>query len=195
MVDELFEQDRGTEVVHTRVLGELAHALRDADACGEMKDDIYILECELDDAWIAHVADHEIDATIEIRWSAARAVYLRDECIERADAVATREQLVCEMRPDEAGSSGDQNPSLPHESPAVHGSIHGGWIKIRSRASTSSSRRADDHRKQRGRSMMIARSSLRDPARSHTRGERCEHMLRVAESIVDENGDRNLSHA
>jgi hypothetical protein len=38
-------------------------------------------------------------------------VYLRSELVERADAVAVREELVGEVRADEAGAAGDEDRS------------------------------------------------------------------------------------
>jgi hypothetical protein len=58
---------------------------------------------------IAHVADPKLDVGSEISGPRAAAVHLRREIVERAYAVAAREQLVGEVRADEARAAGDEN--------------------------------------------------------------------------------------
>jgi hypothetical protein len=51
----------------------------------------------------------ELDRGIEVRRPPAVRMHLRVETVERANRVATREQPVCQMRPDEAGATRDQD--------------------------------------------------------------------------------------
>ena len=58
---------------------------------------------------VAHVADDELDVGGEILGPRHVAVHLRDQRVERAHAIAAREQRVGEMRADEARAARDEN--------------------------------------------------------------------------------------
>ena len=65
---------------------------------------------------VADVADDELDLGGEVFGPLAAAVYLRREVVERAHAVPVREQLVGEVRADEAGPARDED-RLGHDAP------------------------------------------------------------------------------
>ena len=58
---------------------------------------------------VAHVADLQLDVGREVLRPPGAAVHLRGEVVERAHAVPAREQLVGEMRADEARAAGDED--------------------------------------------------------------------------------------
>ncbi len=58
---------------------------------------------------VAHVAHLQIDVGREIVGTRSSLVDLRRQIVERADAIPAREQLVGDMRADEARASGDED--------------------------------------------------------------------------------------
>src|SRR3954466_10035071 len=116
--DDRLEERRGADVVHRRVVFDFVHALTDANRRGEVIHNIDAAERAVEIVRIAHVTDDKLDVVGEIRGPRrACAVHLSIEIVERADAIATSQQFVSQMRRDEAGTSGDQDLSR-HLSPS-----------------------------------------------------------------------------
>src|SRR3712207_8409116 len=62
----LFRSDGRPLAVHARVLGDLIHALADADRGREMVDSVNSSQCVLNRLLVAHVADLQLDLRREI---------------------------------------------------------------------------------------------------------------------------------
>ena len=75
-----------------------------------MNDRVDAVECAPKRVGVANVTLDELDVAGEIRRASFVAVNLRDQCVERAYAVTAREQLVGEMRADEARAARDEDP-------------------------------------------------------------------------------------
>ena len=58
---------------------------------------------------VADVAAHELDVRGEVLGPPCLTVHLRDQRVEGAYAVPAPEQLVCQMRADEARAARDEN--------------------------------------------------------------------------------------
>ena len=108
-VEDRLQHHGGAGRVGSRVLGELVHALPDADARREVDDRVDTPQRLAHDAGVAHVSDDELHVRIEVRRPRVRPVHLLDEAVEGADAVAVRKELVRQVRPDEAGAASDQD--------------------------------------------------------------------------------------
>ena len=108
--DHRFEQNRRTPGIDVSVVGDLVHALPDADPGGEMNDSIDSDERTLHNPWRADVADDQFDSLIQIGGGPAFSpVDLHVEIVERANLIALAEQQCRAMRGDKAGTSGNQN--------------------------------------------------------------------------------------
>ncbi len=66
ILSECLKQDRGAFAVHARILGDLIHALADADRGREVVDRVDILQCSRHGFPIAHVADDQFDIVREV---------------------------------------------------------------------------------------------------------------------------------
>ena len=84
-----------------------------------MDDRIDAGESPADRVGVANVADLELHVRGEVAGPAAGAVNLRREIVERAHAVAAREQLVGEVRADEARPAGDEDGASASSGDAV----------------------------------------------------------------------------
>ena len=104
---ELLEQRSRAERVDRRVLRNLVHRLSDADARREVHDGVAALERPCDRLAVADVADLQLDLRVEVGGRHA-AVHLLDEAVEHAHAVPGAQQLVRQVRPDEAAAAGHQ---------------------------------------------------------------------------------------
>jgi hypothetical protein len=100
------------EGVRAGVLGLLVHALPHADARCEVDDRVDALERTADDLLVADVSGDQLDVGCEVLGPLRLgvAVHLVDEDVERADGVARAEQLVGDVRADEPGATGDEDP-------------------------------------------------------------------------------------
>ncbi len=108
--DHRFEQNRRTPGIDISVVGDLIHALPDADSGGEMNNNVDSAERTLHDSWRADVADDQFDSLIQIGGrSAFSPMDLHVEIVERANLIALAEQQCRAMRGDKAGTSGNQN--------------------------------------------------------------------------------------
>ena len=98
---------------------------------------------------VAHVAHLKLDVGGEIVGASRSFVHLRRQIVERADAIAAGEQLVGEMRADEARASRDEDrlggrgyvtvvASFASPSPAATRSASA--LSVRSHVKSSSSR-------------------------------------------------------
>lgn len=65
-LDQCLEEDRRTEVVHTRVLGDLVHALAHTDPRREVKDRVDPAQRPADRLRITEVAALQLDLRIEV---------------------------------------------------------------------------------------------------------------------------------
>jgi hypothetical protein len=83
------------------------------------------LDGPCDRVGVADVADEELDLRAEVFGPLGARVDLRREVVERADAVAVREQFVGEVRADEAGAAGDEDCPGDGGTLAVPGSAVG----------------------------------------------------------------------
>jgi hypothetical protein len=117
---ELFQEDGGAEVVDRGVVLDVVHALADADSGGHVANEVGPLQGLTQLLAVTHVARQEFGVVSEIDRLAALAVHLRVETIEHPDAVAGAQQLLCEVRPDEAGTPDDQR-GLRHKPPSIGG--------------------------------------------------------------------------
>jgi hypothetical protein len=116
---ERLEQDRGAELVDRGVLRDLVHALPDADRGRQVDDRVDRAALGQRPAHrqrVAHVAAHQLDLGSEVGRAPLRlAVDLGQQAVEDPDPVPPLQQEVGEVRADEAGAAGDQDP--PHPSP------------------------------------------------------------------------------
>ena len=97
------------ELVRRRVLGQLVHALPDADARGEVDDRVGAVERAAHGLGVADVADHELHLRAQVVRPRPALVHLLGEVVERPHAVPAGEQRVGEVRADEARAAGDQD--------------------------------------------------------------------------------------
>ncbi len=109
MVEQGLEQHAGPERVHRGVLGGLVHALADSDPGREMDDGVDPVDRAADDVGVAHVAGNQLDVSVQIVGPLGAVVHLLDEAVEHAHAVSGSDELVGEVRADEAGSAGDED--------------------------------------------------------------------------------------
>src|SRR3954469_15587870 len=88
---------------------DLVHALADADAGSEMKDGIDAVERAAEGRAVAHVAHDEVGVWMKIGRTRGVAVHLRIQNVEHSYAVSARDEVVGEMRADEARAARDQD--------------------------------------------------------------------------------------
>ena len=67
------------------------------------------VKCPPHGVGIANVSDLELDVRREVLGPGDAFMNLRRQVVERADAVSVREQLVGEVRADEARAAGDED--------------------------------------------------------------------------------------
>lgn len=111
LLDDALHQHRRAPSVDGCVVGYVVHALSDADGRSEMEDGVDAVERPFDRRRVPHVSDDELDVRGEVRGPpaiAAMNLRCQVQVIERAYAIPVREQLVGQVRADEAGATGDQ---------------------------------------------------------------------------------------
>ena len=74
-----------------------------------MDDGVDSVECAPHGVGVANVSDLKLDVRREVLGPNDPFVNLRRQVVERADAVSVREQLVGEVRADEARAAGDED--------------------------------------------------------------------------------------
>src|SRR6059058_1992913 len=112
----------GAGAVHARVLGDLVHALADADARGEVNDVVDAIECTIHRCRITDIPDLQLDFGIQVVRALAGAVHLLDQAVQCPHLVAQRQQVIGNMGPDESGSARDQDSSRHVSLPSSWGS-------------------------------------------------------------------------
>jgi hypothetical protein len=154
VVEQRLEQHRRAQGVDARVLGDLVHALADADAGGEVHDLVHPLERLAQALGVAHVTDDELGVGGQVAGSSGSSVDLRVQAVEHPDLVAPLEQRRRDVGADEAGSTGDQDPchgtalSPPSQEPVLSSCLPsaGGCI-LNHRTRRYPSRRSSSHRR------------------------------------------------
>src|SRR5262249_57432688 len=89
---------------------DLVHGLPDADGGREVDDGVDAVERRPYGVAVAHVAGLQLDGRIKVVRPLAVRMDLRVEVVQRPHLVAVGEQPVSEVRADESGAAGDQNP-------------------------------------------------------------------------------------
>jgi hypothetical protein len=113
-LDEGFEQHGGREVVGRRIVGDLVQALASARLRCQMEDRVNAEQRAPHRRGVTHVSNHQLDLGVEIAGPhGGVAVDLRAETIQRPHRVAVPQQVVREVRADEARATRNQN-SLRH---------------------------------------------------------------------------------
>ena len=91
MLAERFPEDRGAEIIHAGVLGDLVHALADADQCNQVNHRVDAVQRASQRLRIANIADDQLYVGRQVIGpSSFLAMHLRDETIEHAYAMPTR---------------------------------------------------------------------------------------------------------
>jgi hypothetical protein len=107
--DERLQQHGRSEVVGRGVLGDLVHALADADVRGEVIDGVDAVQRAADGRLVPDVAAYELDGRVEVpRTAGIGAVHLRGQVVERAHAMALAQEFVGQVRSDEPCAARDE---------------------------------------------------------------------------------------
>jgi hypothetical protein len=100
---DAISEDRG-------VILDLIHALPHPDERREVIDGVHAIERQSHRGAVSHVPHDQLHVLVQIRRAAPlRAVDLGDQAIEDSNLVPRTKQLVCEVRADEAGATGDED--------------------------------------------------------------------------------------
>jgi hypothetical protein len=92
-------------------VGDLVHALTDADRGGQVIDRVDVLQGRSQCVAIAHVTVDAFDVRVQVvRKSVGAAVHLVGEGVVGPDATAVLGQQVGNVTSDEPGTAGDQHP-------------------------------------------------------------------------------------
>ncbi len=90
---------------------DLVHRLADAHRGRLVEHDLDAVERLRHGLPVADVAHEQLGLRVEVRGTLrARAVHLRIQVVEHAHAMARRDEGVHEVRADEAGAAGHQDP-------------------------------------------------------------------------------------
>src|SRR5205085_12191710 len=116
---ERYEQEGRASPVDIGVVGHLVPALADPNPGREMEHVIDIDEGAAYRSWRTNIADHQLDAPIEIaRRAPVAAMDLRVEIIERLHPIIVLKQQSGAVGRDEPRTASDQN-RLVHSVPAI----------------------------------------------------------------------------
>src|SRR3954463_3380369 len=104
------EQNSRAEVIDRRIACYLVHALPNANGSGQVVYAIYAVKGPAYGVRVPHIAFHQLPLGVELRRPATfRAMHLRGQDVECANAMAVGKELVAEPGTDEAGAAGDQD--------------------------------------------------------------------------------------
>ena len=111
-LDQRLQEDGRAEIVDPDVVGHVVHALADADPGRQMDDRIDAGQRALDRARVPDIARHALDLGVQIRGPGAPLpMDLGIQNVEDPHPVALPEQLIAEMRSDEARAARNQHTS------------------------------------------------------------------------------------
>ncbi len=109
MVEQGLQEHRRAGRVDVGILGDLIHALADADAGRQVDDAVDPLERGHHGIPIPHIAPDQLHVVREVRRRGAALVDLRVDVVQRPDLIAVGEEMIRQVGSDEAGATGDQN--------------------------------------------------------------------------------------
>jgi hypothetical protein len=106
-LDDLFQQNRGAEIVRANVATDLVHRLAHTNFRRLVVNNIYSFERALDQIGVANVTFQKLGVRIEVLRTSI-AVNLFDDGVQNSDTMTLLDQCIDNMRADEAGASRNQ---------------------------------------------------------------------------------------